>query len=52
MMFPKVDFNVGNILEISAEDDAFDYCFVHDLFEHPSLEAMVSAISEICRVTR
>ena len=52
MMFPKVDFNVGNILEISAEDDAFDYCFVHDLFEHLSLEAMVSAISEICRVTR
>jgi hypothetical protein len=52
MMFPGVAFEVGNILEISAEDNAFDYCFVHDLFEHLSLEAMEIAISEMCRVTR
>ena len=52
MMFPEIDFEIGNILGISAEDNAFDYCFVHDLFEHLSLEAMESAISEICRVTR
>jgi len=51
-MFPDVCFRVGNVLEIEAEDEAFDYCFVHDLFEHLSIETMEIAIAEICRVTR
>ena len=51
-MFPETRFEEGNILEIDAKDNAFDYCFVHDLFEHLSIEAMEVAISEICRVTR
>ena len=51
-MFPAARFAVGNVLEIEAEDDAFDYCFVHDLFEHLSVEAMGVAIAETCRVTR
>lgn len=51
-MFPKVCFKVDNALEIDAENDTFDYCFVHDLFEHLSIESMEVAISEICRVTR
>ncbi len=51
-IFPDVCFRVGNVLEIEAEDEAFDYCFVHDLFEHLSVEAMKTAIAEICRVTR
>ena len=51
-MFPDVCFGIGNALEIKAEDEAFDYCFVHDLFEHLSIEAMEAAIAEICRVTR
>jgi len=51
-MFPDVSFRVGNALEINAEDKAFDYCFVHDLFEHLSIEAMEVAIAQICRVTR
>ena len=51
-MFPDACFKVGNALEIEAEDGAFDYCFVHDLFEHLSVEAMETAITEICRVTR
>jgi len=51
-MFPSERFEVGNVLEIDAEDGAFDYCFVHDLFEHLSIEAMEAAIAEICRVTR
>jgi len=51
-MFPDVCFKVGNVLEIDAEDGAFDYCFVQDLFEHLSVEAMEAAIAEICRVTR
>jgi SAM-dependent methyltransferase len=51
-MFPKARFKVDNALEINTEDDAFDCCFVHDLFEHLSIEAMKAAIAEICRVTR
>jgi SAM-dependent methyltransferase len=51
-MFPNVRFEAGNILEIDEPDDAFDYCFIHDLFEHLSVEAMEAAISEVCRVTR
>ncbi len=51
-MFPDVQFNVGNALEIEAADGAYDYCFVHDLFEHLSIEALEAAIGEICRVTR
>jgi SAM-dependent methyltransferase len=49
---PRGRFNIGNVLEIDAEDNAFDYSFVHDLFEHLSIEAMETAISELCRVTR
>ncbi|MHC4555716.1 MAG: class I SAM-dependent methyltransferase [Planctomycetota bacterium] len=51
-MFPEVRFEVGNALEIKAQDKAFDYCFVHDLFEHLSIEAMEAAIEEICRLTK
>lgn len=51
-MFPNVRFEAGNILEIDAPDDAFDYCFIHDVFEHLSVEAMEAAVAEICRVTR
>lgn len=51
-MFPLAHFAVGNVLEIDAVDKAFDYAFVHDLFEHLSIEAMKKAISELCRVSR
>ena len=51
-MFPDVRFEVGNALEIGAPDKAFDFCFVHDFFEHLSLEAMGAAVAEACRVTR
>lgn len=51
-MFSLARFEVGNALEIEVEDKAFDYCFLHDLFEHLSIEAMEAAIAEICRVTR
>jgi SAM-dependent methyltransferase len=51
-MFPHTRFDVGSVLEIDARDNEFDYCFVHDLFEHLSIEGMESAISELCRVTR
>jgi SAM-dependent methyltransferase len=51
-MFPGICFNVGDVLEIEAGNGVFDYCFVHDLFEHLSAEAMETAVAEICRVTR
>ena len=51
-LFPGVRFAVGNVFEIAAPDRAFDLCFVHDLFEHLSLEGMQTAVKEVCRVTR
>jgi ubiquinone/menaquinone biosynthesis C-methylase UbiE len=51
-MFPDVNFDVGNVLEIHAQDKTYDYCMVHDLFEHLSIEAMQLAVKEVCRVTR
>jgi SAM-dependent methyltransferase len=51
-LFPGVDFAVGNLFEIAAPDEAYDLCFVHDLFEHLSLEGMRAAVKEMCRVTR
>ena len=51
-LFPGVSFAVGNVFEIAAPDKAFDLCFVHDLFEHLSLEGMQAAVREVCRVTR
>ncbi len=51
-MFPNVRFEVDNVLSIDTQDNTFDYCFVNDLFEHLSIEAMEAAIAEICRVTR
>ncbi len=41
-----------NVFNIDVKDDEFDYCFVHDLFEHLSIDAMIKAISEICRTTQ
>ena len=51
-MFPDVRFHVGNVFEINEPEKSCDYCFVHDLFEHLSLEAMEVEIREICRVTK
>jgi ubiquinone/menaquinone biosynthesis C-methylase UbiE len=50
-MFPSLCFKVGNVLEIKADNNTFDYFVAHDLFEHLSVEAMKTAIAEICRVT-
>jgi SAM-dependent methyltransferase len=51
-LFPGVRFEVGNVFGIVASDNAFDFSFVHDLFEHLSLEGMQTAVKELCRVTR
>ena len=51
-LFPAIRFEAGNVFEIAADDQAFDLCVVHDLFEHLSLEGLETAVREICRVTR
>lgn len=51
-LFPGVSFEVGNVFEIAASDKTFDFCIVHDLFEHLSIEGLQTAVQEICRVTR
>ncbi len=51
-MFPEARFELGNVFAIKAADRAFEYCFLHDLFEHLSLEGLETAVAEICRVTR
>jgi SAM-dependent methyltransferase len=51
-MFPQANFQLGNVFALDWPDLAFDYCFVHDLFEHLSLEGLEAAMSETCRVAR
>jgi len=50
--FPGVRFEVGNVFEIPAETGSVDYFFVHDLFEHLSIQGMHQGLREVCRVTR
>ena len=51
-LFPGVRFEPGNVFELAAADQSFELGFVHDLFEHLSLEGLQAAIKELCRVTR
>jgi hypothetical protein len=51
-LFPEIHFGQGNVFEINAQDMAFDLSFVHDLFEHLSIEGLHAAVKELCRVTR
>lgn len=51
-MFPGARFAVGNVFDIAAPDQAFDYLFAHDLFEHLSPDGLEAAVKEVCRVTR
>ncbi len=50
--FPDVDFRNGDLLDNGFADGAFDYSFVHDLFEHLSPDAAQQSIREILRITR
>jgi len=50
--YPDADFRAVSVLDTGFEDSSFDIVFVHDLFEHLSLEALKMALSEVMRVTR
>ncbi len=52
VLFPGARFDVANVFDIPSPDKSFDLCFVHDLFEHLSLAGLLTAVKEICRVTR
>jgi len=51
-LFPGAHFACGNAFSLPFPDKSFDLSFVHDLFEHLSLEGMEQAIAEVCRVSR
>ena len=48
-LFPRTRFEVGNVFEIAAADQAFALCFVHDLLEHLSPAGLERAVEELCR---
>jgi len=51
-LFPQIHFAEGNVFEINAPAQAFDLSFIHDLFEHLSIDGLSAAVQELCRVTR
>ncbi len=51
-LFPDTKFKEGSVFGIDAEDRAIDFLYVHDLFEHLSIEGMERGLEEVCRVTR
>jgi ubiquinone/menaquinone biosynthesis C-methylase UbiE len=51
-MFPDIDFRVGDVQNIEAADNSYDWAVVHDLLEHLSPSAFNRAIDELCRVSR
>jgi SAM-dependent methyltransferase len=51
-MFPGVDFQLGDVQDIQAEDASYDWAIAHDLLEHLSPTAFTRAIDELCRVSR
>lgn len=53
-LFPQTRFEVGNAFDLDAGsgNPAYDYAFVHDLFEHLSPDGLVTALRSVCRATR
>lgn len=51
-MFPGVDFQLGDVQEIAAADNSYDWAVTHDLLEHVSPTALERAMDELCRVAR
>ena len=51
-LFPDGRFQQANVFEIPTADQTFDWCIVHDLFEHLSLAGLDQAVREICRITK
>ena len=52
LMFPGIDFRVGDVQDIPARNGSYDWALAHDLLEHLSPSAFNRAVDELCRVTR
>ena len=50
--FPNTDFRLASITDSGFADESFDYVFIHDLFEHLSLNALHQALAEVMRLIR
>jgi len=51
-MFPGIDFRLGDVQDIEAEDSSYDWAVAHDLLEHLAPAALHRAIDELSRVSR
>ena len=50
--FPETNFHTQSIIDADFDDNAFDYLYVHDLFEHLSLEALDQTLTQVLRITK
>ena len=51
-LFPHARFEAGNAFDLAGDAPAYDYTFVHDLFEHLSPDGLGVALRSVCRATR
>jgi Methyltransferase domain len=49
-MFPGVDFRLGDVQDVDAADQSYDWAVAHDLLEHLSPAACNRPIDELCRI--
>lgn len=50
-MFPRADFRLGDVQNVAAGDQSYEWAVAHDLLEHLAPHAFERAIEELCRVT-
>lgn len=51
-IFPHIDFQEANLLNLNLPDSSFEYVMVHDLFEHFSPLSLEFSLSEACRLAK
>ena len=50
--FPGVDFEVGDVTNLTYPDDSFDFVIASDLFEHLSIDGAGRALDQASRLAR
>ena len=51
-MFPNINFETGNVLNLKEEDSSYDIVLFFDLLEHLEPSAINQAIKEMARVAK
>ncbi len=51
-LYPYIEFDRGNILDIDEKNKSWDIMIIHDLFEHLHIDAYHIAMKEAARVTK